>query len=89
MFSREILRTCIYNACVQLFRAKIFAFRQEMSPVESGLNAENMAAQNGQFCCSFVLLLVYTYTRMHVDYASAVIFQDACRIEGLLSIDRA
>ena len=34
-FSRNLI--CLQHACVHLFRAKFFAFRQEISPVESGL----------------------------------------------------
>ena len=34
-FSRNLI--CLHNACVQLFRAKIFAFREEKTLVESGL----------------------------------------------------
>ena len=35
-FSRNLI--CLHHACVQLFRAKIFAFREEKTLVESGLN---------------------------------------------------
>ncbi len=34
-FSRNLI--CLHHACVQLFRAKIFAFRGEKTLVESGL----------------------------------------------------
>ena len=34
-FSRNLI--CLHHACVQLFRAKIFAFREEKTLVESGL----------------------------------------------------
>ena len=39
-FSRNLI--CLQHACVHLFRAKFFAFRQEISPVESALNTSHI-----------------------------------------------
>ena len=40
-FSRNLI--CLHHACVQLFRAKIFAFREEKTLVESGLNGDTLS----------------------------------------------
>jgi hypothetical protein len=37
-FSRNLI--CLYDACVQSFRAKIFAFPEVISPVDSGLKRD-------------------------------------------------
>ncbi len=48
-FSRNLI--CLHHACVQLFRAKIFAFREEKTLVESGLHTCSVLFKMAQKTC--------------------------------------
>ena len=43
-FSKNLI--CLYDACVQSFRAKIFAFPKVISPVESGVKRDEKLHSN-------------------------------------------